>query len=161
MITDTVFSAFAEEVRQYGLPNRVRGGRGGENIRVAAFILEHPMRGAERGSFIVGKSTHNQRIERLWRDVFTQCTVLFYQLFEDMQLLCADNDVHIFCLHYVYIPRLSIALTHFTNAWNNHPLSSEGNLTPIQLWIIGLARNCSHLLQEMTGVRVYTVHTLS
>ena len=26
-------------------------------------------------------------------------------------------------------------------AWNNHPLSSEGNLTPIQLWTIGLVRN--------------------
>ena len=26
-------------------------------------------------------------------------------------------------------------------AWNNHPLSSEGNLTPNQLWTVGLVQN--------------------
>ena len=53
---ETVFSVFAEGVRRYSLPDRVRGDRGGENIQVAAFMLEHPMRGADRGSFITGKT---------------------------------------------------------------------------------------------------------
>ena len=65
---DTVMSAFQRAVQQFGVPSRVGGDHGGENIEVARSIVRE--RGEGRGSFIAGPSTRNKRIERLWREVF-------------------------------------------------------------------------------------------
>ncbi len=60
---------------------------------------------------------------------------------EDIGILDVDNSVHLFCLQYVYLDRINANLQRFLQAWNNHPLSSERNLSPNQLWTIGLLRN--------------------
>ena len=46
----------------------MRVDRGVENFKVCDAMVA--MRGSGRGSFIGGPSTRNQRIERLWRDMF-------------------------------------------------------------------------------------------
>lgn len=56
-----------------------RTDHGTENISVADFMLAAREDGG-RTSFVTGRSVHNQRIERLWRDVFEHVEP-FYFLF--------------------------------------------------------------------------------
>lgn len=107
----SVLSLFQGGVRNFGLPSRVQCDRGMENIEVARFKLCR--RGLNRRSIIAERSVHNQRIERL-------------------------SELHLFVLHYVYLPRIQRAVREFTNQWNNHALSTERHMTPLQLWHRGV-----------------------
>lgn len=138
-MADTVEVLFRDAVNICGWPSRVRCDKGGENINVARAMLN--VRGTGQRRVLVGNSVHNQRIERLWRDVFRCVCHYFYSRFyamEEMGILNPIRDADLFALHYVFIPRINNCIIQFVDAWNHHPLRTEHGLSPLQLWQRGM-----------------------
>ena len=54
----------------------------GENVNVWRYMME--LHG-HQNCIIVGSSTHNERIDRLWRDVHRSALVVFAELFRELE----------------------------------------------------------------------------
>jgi hypothetical protein len=133
----TVLANFRLACKQLrATPARVRGDRGGENVRVADYMVI--VRGANRRSYLPGSSTYNTRIERLWRDLRQQLTQRFIQLFYSWEqdpriLMDAENLIHMYALQHLFLPVLRRAVHQFLCTWNHHRLRTEHHRTPAQL----------------------------
>ena len=89
-----------------------------------------------RGSVLVGRSVHNQPIERLWRDVREKVVDHFKYIFTVL-----EHHMHVFrpqspldrhCLLAVFMPVLQDAMEEFRSAWNNHHIRNRAHGTPSQ-----------------------------
>ena len=138
---------------KYCFPSRVRADGGLENN--GAESLKNEKWGSERRSFLRGSSVRNQRIERFWKDMRVSVTQYFKELFTEMEeygCLDTSNDVDIFCLHYVFQPRINRGLNEFKTRWNLHKYSSENNKTPSQLYTSGMLRRYGSSFREVKEV---------
>jgi hypothetical protein len=140
-----------DAVHTFGWPSRVRGDYGTENNDIERKMIQRW--GEDHHAYIRGRqvdllcckfflmvpfsSTHNQRIEQLWRDIRKDCLELFRRIFlhlEEQQLLDMDNAIHRVCLYHVFFPRIQESLERACFAWNNHQIRTEQNRTAIILF---------------------------
>lgn len=139
-LSETVLSLFLNAIEKDGLwPSRIRVDKGVENVLVCDAMVE--ARGPNRGSFIAGPSTHNQRIERLWREVFRCVIHYFYYLFyalEETGNLNLDDPTNMLALHFVFLARINKALHQFQETFNHHSIRTASNWTPYQMWMNGM-----------------------
>lgn len=138
---DTLLHCFLSGVDKYGIPERVRTDKGMENVAIADFMLAQ--KGTGRGSIIAGKSVHNQRVERLWRDVYTGVMSFYYTLFffmEDEGILDPLNETHVAALHFTFMPQVNEKLQIWSEAWAGHRMRSVRS-SPRTLWMSGQFEN--------------------
>jgi hypothetical protein len=139
-LSQTVLELFMNAIEKDDLwPSRIRVDHGVENVLVCDAMVS--ARGEGRGSFIAGPSTRNQRIERLWRDMFRCVRSFFYYIFyamEDAGLLNINSPIDLFALHLTFIPRINFALREFLEGSNHHRVRTANHWSPYQMWVNGM-----------------------
>lgn len=155
---DTVLDLFLTAATIFGVPSRLRGDHGVENIKVAAWMEN--FRGTARGSYIWGRyefmiifptfppsylaykftrSVHNVRIERLWVDITAQLGAAWAEEFTNLEIhhgLDINNVYHIWLLHAIFLPILNQQLTFFAESWNHHTIQIRHgrNRSPLDMF---------------------------
>jgi hypothetical protein len=148
-----VLRLFQEAAQKFGLPSRIRTDHGGENILIRDFMEEE--RGQGRGSCIQGRSVHNQRIERLWRDVWTGAVAPYHALLHSLEqeaVLQMDNPDHLWAVHFVFLPKVCRALQQFALQWNHHGLRTMLHMPPMQIFARDSLAQCNTTLTAMEGL---------
>ena len=152
----TVEKLFKSAVQKYGLPCRVRGDRGVENVLVAQYMIDQ--RGVGRGSYLVGTSKRNVPIERTWGHLRKRCLQFYRTIFKAMidgRKMDMSVPAHCWLLLYLFLPIINEDIDSWVKMWSFHKLSTF-NKSPLQLWAMREQFNMAwpppdHVDEELYG----------
>ena len=115
------------------IPGSIRCDKGGENIQVFRFMMK--VYEDDPSCFKASSSCHNQPMERNWRDMRNSTLQPYKDFFLYLETigLNVDNLIHMFCLHFLFIPRINESLQEYRSSWNNHGLSTERFQSPLSI----------------------------
>ncbi|KAF7317402.1 Integrase catalytic domain-containing protein [Mycena chlorophos] len=136
--SETVLEVFLQAVQTHGVPSRVRGDRGGENVLVSVWMIKH--HGPGRGSFSWGLSTRNTPSERFWVEVGSQVVRAwrcFLSRLERLHKLDVDDPCHLWLIHHLFLDTINDELAKFAAEWNAHPMRGRGNISPEDARFLG------------------------
>ena len=132
----TVLETFQKGVHHFGLPLRVRCDQGTENHEVALHMLKN--------WWFIQKQCHDwqfypqSEIRKVMDGHAQNChnTILSFILFLEIHsLLDSLNEVHLFALSYIYLPRINSVLNVFTEEWNHHGIREAHNHSLYHLFV--------------------------
>lgn len=112
----------------------VRSDRGTENVQVQALQIGlrtfHDDAFAGQNSFLMGKSTQNQRVESFWVQLQRLGMRHYMDIFKEMTeqgILDVKNKIQIECLRYCFGSLISHDLHLIRKEWNNHRIRKQTN----------------------------------
>lgn len=160
----TALSVFFDGVREFGVPRRVRGDRGGENVEISVWMVMR--RGPNRGSFLwgpcvslpvklslfllnffVARSTTNSRAERIWGETgshFCRPWRAFFLRLERLHKLLRGDGRHLWLIHKLFLPMINNDCDGFRVEWNHHPITGPKthNMSPnVSLKVTGIDKS--------------------
>lgn len=94
---------------------------------------------------ITGSSVHNQRVERLHRDVTSGVLRSYIDEFNMMERSGLS-------LHLVFLQEIKKSRDEFTRQWNYHGFSTDGGSCPLQLWTEGILRSANSRNSPLDGI---------
>ena len=115
--SETVLENFMEACEGFRVPTRIRTDHGTKNVVEARAMLE--IKGRETNPVLTGRLVHKEMIERLWVDLVDHVIHYFRDVFHHLRSLCnldALNELRLFVLHFVFLPRISQMLAELVTA---------------------------------------------
>ncbi|CAL8295841.1 unnamed protein product [Merluccius merluccius] len=109
-------------------------GRKKEALRKLSSVTYSTTCWLEQRALASGGSSDGAPSMSLFKCHFTSIFYSVLHSLEDEGQLDPNNSTHLFCCHYVFLPRLQHSLNVFCDGWDNHPLRTEQNMTPNQMW---------------------------
>jgi len=120
----TVLNLFRDCVQRDVVPQRIYTDQGGENIQVAHYMLATRGPGHHGDTIMVGKSVHNQRIERLWRDInhITYMYKMYFHILSNQHNIDLDDPANRYVINRLFIPLINEELDETRRGYNQHKM---------------------------------------